>query len=330
MDFARPAPILPRTMGAPLLRHPLHKVDLKLLTCLDALLTHGQVSKAARALDMDQPAMSSALARLRELLDDPLFTRAGQGMSPTPRALALAAPVRQLLAEAERVLATVDSDPDGRVEGAFHIMVGADFIAELVLPVLAHALEHHMPGLQLVGLAPSPLGILDAYVQGQVDLGVGYMPKPPPALYRQRLFQEPWSVICRRGHPLFPAGMEPARLAAALHVHVSPTGSGHYGRLVDGAFARQGLQRTFGVTLPHFDACAAVVENSQLVALVPRHVARGAMRARAIEAHDPPFAVPPIEVSMFWHETAHQGATHQKVRRHLADHFQARADAAPA
>jgi len=317
-------------MGAPLLRHPLHKIDLKLLTCLDALLTHRQVSKAARALDMDQPAMSSALARLRELLDDPLFTRAGQGMTPTQRALTLAAPVRQLLAEAERVLSLVDSEPGGRMEGAFHIMVGADFVAELVLPVLARALEHHMPGLQIVALAPSPLGILDAYVQGQVDLGVGYMPKPPPALFRQRLFQEPWSVICRRGHPMFGGGLDPDRLARVLHVHVSPTGSGHYGRLVDGAFAQQGLQRSFGVTLPHFDACAAVVEASQLVALVPQRVARGAMRAHAIEMHAPPFDVPPIEISMFWHETARLGATHQAVRRLLAEHFQPGPDRAAA
>ncbi|MEI8267786.1 MAG: LysR family transcriptional regulator [Betaproteobacteria bacterium] len=309
-------------MGAPLLRHPLHKTDLKLLTCLDALLVHRQVSKAARALDMDQPAMSSALARLRELFDDPLFTRVGQGMAPTPRAILLAGPVRQLLQEAERVLALVDSEPDGRVEGVFHIMVGADFVTEVVLPVLATALEHHMPSLQLVALAPSPLGILDAYVQGQIDLGIGYMPKPPPALYRQLLFREPWSVICRQGHPLFGKGMDTNRLAQVLHVHVSPTGSGHYDRLVDGAFAQHGLQRKFSMTLPHFEACAAVVEASHLVALVPQRVARSAMRSRAIEMHSPPLPVPPIEVSMFWHETARQGATHQKVRRLLVEHFQ--------
>lgn len=310
-------------MSAPLLRHPLHKTDLKLLTCLDALLVHRQVSRAARALDMDQPAMSSALARLRELFDDPLFTRVGQGMVPTARALALAAPVRQLLAEAGRMLALVDSTVDGRIEGSFRIMVGADFVAELVLPVLAASFEHHMPALQLVAVPPNPSGLLDDYAHGKVDLGVGYLPKPPPALVRQLLFREPWAVICRRRHPLFHEGADAQRLAQAVHVQVSPTGSGHYGRLVDGAFAQRGLQRSFGITLPHFEACALVVEASHLVALVPASVARSALRSRAIDVHEPPLAVPPIEVSMFWHEAVRPGAVHRQVRRHLVEHFQA-------
>ncbi|MFM8768108.1 MAG: LysR family transcriptional regulator [Rubrivivax sp.] len=310
-------------MSAPLLRHPLHKTDLKLLTCLDALLAHRQVSRAARALDMDQPAMSSALARLRELFDDPLFTRVGQGMVPTARALALGAPVRQLLLEAQRMLALVDSTADGRIEGSFRIMVGADFVAELVLPVLAAALEHRMPALELVAVPPNPSGVLDDYANGKVDLGVGYLPKPPPALVRQLLFREPWAVISRRRHPLFREAMDAQRLAQAVHVQVSPTGSGHYGRLVDGAFTQHGLQRNFGVTLPHFEACALVVESSHLVALVPASIARSAVRARAIDLHEPPIALPPIEIAMFWHEAVRQGAVHRQVRRLLVEHFQA-------
>jgi len=308
-------------MGATLLRHPLHKTDLKLLACLDALFAHRQVSEAARALDMDQPAMSAALARLRVLFDDPLFTRAGQGMTPTPRALALAAPVRQLLADAQQLLACAETEIGQRIEGSFQVMVGADFVSEAVLPVLAAALERHMPGLQLVAVAPNPSGVLQAYAQGKVDLGLGYLPKPPPALHRQLLFREPWSVICRRGHPLFRSGPDAKGLAQAVHVHVSPTGSGHYDRLVDGAFAAHGLQRRFGVTLPHFEACVPVVETSQLVALVPRSVARGAVRGRAIDTFEPPLAIPEIEISMFWHAQAGQGALHRLVRRVLTDHF---------
>jgi DNA-binding transcriptional LysR family regulator len=170
-------------MSAPLLRHPLHKIDLKLLTCLDALLAHRQVSRAARALDMDQPAMSSALARLRELLDDPLFTRVGQGMAPTPRALSVAPAVRQILEEAGRLLAAVDSSPDGRLEGSFRLMVGADFIAELVLPVLAGALERHMPALEVVATPPNPQRILDDYANGKYRPGRG-LPAQAPARAR--------------------------------------------------------------------------------------------------------------------------------------------------
>jgi DNA-binding transcriptional LysR family regulator len=101
-------------------------------------------------------------------------------------------------------------------------------------------------------------------------------------------------------------------------------------RLADGAFAQLGLQRRFGVTLPHFDACAPVVEASHLVALVPASVARSALRARDIDMHEPPAHIAPVEVCMFWHEAARPGAVHRQVRQPLTAHFHAPALPPPA
>jgi DNA-binding transcriptional LysR family regulator len=67
----------------------IRKVDLNLLPVLDALLRHRSVTLAARELEMSQSALSSSLARLRELLGDSLFVRTGRGLLPTPRAALL-------------------------------------------------------------------------------------------------------------------------------------------------------------------------------------------------------------------------------------------------
>ncbi|MAF86625.1 MAG: LysR family transcriptional regulator, partial [Pseudomonas sp.] len=83
--------------------------DLNLLRVLDALLREQNVSRAAERLALSQPAVSNALNRLRELLDDPLLVRVGRRMQPTPRALALEAPIRSALRQLEQSLSAGES-----------------------------------------------------------------------------------------------------------------------------------------------------------------------------------------------------------------------------
>ena len=63
--------------------------DFNLLVTLDVLLAEGSVTRAGRRLRLSPSAMSRALARLRATTGDPLLVRAGRGLVPTPRALAL-------------------------------------------------------------------------------------------------------------------------------------------------------------------------------------------------------------------------------------------------
>jgi DNA-binding transcriptional LysR family regulator len=71
------------------------KIDLNLLIALDALLDERNVTRAAARLAMSQPALSTALHRMRSMLGDPLFIRGQRGLIPTPRALELALPMLQ-------------------------------------------------------------------------------------------------------------------------------------------------------------------------------------------------------------------------------------------
>ena len=82
----------------------IRKLDLKLLIAFDALLDERNVTRAAIKLGYTQPTISGMLARLRDVFDDPLFARAQRGLIPTPRALALGAPVKQLIADSQRLV----------------------------------------------------------------------------------------------------------------------------------------------------------------------------------------------------------------------------------
>ena len=77
----------------------IRSLDVAMLRTFDALLRERSVSRAAARLFLSQPAVSASLNRLRQVFDDPLFTRTGHGVTPTPRALALATQVEQLLAD---------------------------------------------------------------------------------------------------------------------------------------------------------------------------------------------------------------------------------------
>ena len=70
----------------------LARLDLNLLLVFHHLLREKRVSAVATVLGMSQPAVSSALGRLRTHLDDELFLRTQHGMAPTPYALQLANP----------------------------------------------------------------------------------------------------------------------------------------------------------------------------------------------------------------------------------------------
>src|SRR5689334_10129066 len=78
--------------------------DLNLLVSLDVLLAEGSVARAAKRLRLSPSAMSRALARLRATTGDPLLVRAGRGLVPTPRALALRADVGPLVEGARAAL----------------------------------------------------------------------------------------------------------------------------------------------------------------------------------------------------------------------------------
>ena len=109
-------------------------LDLNLLKVFEALMTEGSVTRAASALTMTQPAVSNALARLRDALGDPLFVRSGTGIRPTQRAVVLWEPIGEALESVRGALDEQVFDP-GRAQTEFTLSM-SDYVAALVMPDL--------------------------------------------------------------------------------------------------------------------------------------------------------------------------------------------------
>lgn len=295
----------------------LRQFDLNLLLALDALLRESSVSGAARRVGLSQPAMSHALSRLRAALDDPLLVRVGRSMQRTPRAESLMEPLAGLLSGVERLLDVPSFDPATSTR-TFTIATN-DYGQFELLPYLVQRLACEAPRVN-VRVAPLAQRTAREALDGSdVDLVVGVQsPRNlDPGLRRVKLFDDPFVVVLRRGHPASPGPLDVETYAALPHVLVAPGGTSH--GLVDVALAEHGLRRRVAVLLPTFHVAPLVVAETDYVLTIPRTIAVG-MRDRVdLVLSEPPVPLPVGGVVALWSERVHPDPGHRWFRGVLTE-----------
>ncbi|MDQ1921524.1 LysR family transcriptional regulator [Massilia pseudoviolaceinigra] len=286
--------------------------DLNLLITLDVLLAEGSVARAARRLHLSPSAMSRALARLRDATGDPLLVRAGRGLVPTPRAIALREQVSQLVHDSVAVLRPVDKLDLAQLARTFTIRTREGFVenfgAELITRLRADA-----PGVRLRFL-PKPDKDSAGLRDGSIDLETGVIGKSTgPEVRTQALFRDRFVGVVRAGHALAEGDITPARYAAGEHIGIAREGMEK--GPVDDALLPLALERTIVTTAAGFSQALALAWGSDLVATVPeRHTGRlrSGMHSFAL-----PFPVPEFTVSMLWHPRLDADPAHRWLRTHV-------------
>lgn len=287
----------------------LFALDLNLLVVLDALLSEKSVSRAGKRVGMSQPAMSRALARLRELFADELLVRSGRLMLPTPRATRLAPLVRRQLHALHAVFEPEQFEPS-RSNRTFTI-AATDYTERVVLTPLLSAWLGAAPSMRFT-VRPAVDGELTRADTGEIDLGIAPVRAETPGLLRRELFRDPY-VLVRRA-PI-PAGLTRERYADLPTVQVSP--DGHGASAVDEALGRDGLVRPIVYRTPTFASALSAVAASDLVATLPSRVL-SFPEARGLKFVPLPF-LRPLEIHLVRHERfaedpANQWLTSEIVR----------------
>lgn len=283
--------------------------DLNLLVALDVLLEEQSVARASRRLRLSASAMSRTLTRLRETTGDPLLVRAGRGLTPTPRAEAMRARVRDLVEEAQSILRPVARVDPARLSRAFTIRVSDGFV-ETFGPGLIARLAAAAPGVRLSFLQ-KPDKDSAPLREGRVDLETAVLDRAAgPELRTLALFRDRLVAVVRPGHPLATGEMTGRRYGAARHVCVSRSGFAE--DAVDLPFLPPGLQRDVGAVVGGFAAALALARSSDLVATVPeRHTA--ALRD-GLAAIPLPVQTEAFTVSMLWHPRLDGDPAHRWLR----------------
>lgn len=284
--------------------------DLNLLVTLDVLLAEGSVARAAQRLRLSPSAMSRALTRLRETTGDPLLVRAGRGLVPTPRALALREQVHQLVLDAQAVLRPDEALDLSKLERTFSLRTSDGFVENFGAALIARVREE-APGVRLDFLQ-KPDKDSTPLRDGRVDLETGVVEESlGPEVRTQALFRDQLIGVVRSGHPLSAGKMTVARYVGARHVVVSRNGleSG----AVDLPFLPPDLKRKVETIVSGFSSALSLARGSDLVATVPDlHTSslRGGM------FHFPlPMPAQPFTVSMLWHPRMDADPAHRWLRR---------------
>ena len=283
--------------------------DLNLLITLDVLLAEGSVVRAAQRLRLSPSAMSRALARLREATGDPLLVRAGRGLVPTPRALALRERVGQLVHDGTAALRPVAGLDLGRLVRTFTLRTSDGFV-ESFGPALVARVGAEAPGVRL-RFVQKPDKDSAPLRAGAVDLETGVVDKATgPELRAQALFRDRHVGVVRAGHPLSRGRITRARYVAGRHVAVSRYG--HEQGAIDDALHALGLARAIVAVVGGFAAGLGLARGSDLIASVPeRHT--GGLRA-GMHSFRLPVATPELTVSLLWHPRLDGDAAHRWLR----------------
>lgn len=281
----------------------LGSVDLNLLVVFDAMVTHRSVTRAGQALGLSQPATSAAVARLRRLLDDPLFVRSGAEMKPTARAAELAEPIRRVMDLVKTdVLRRARFDP-GSTTRRFTILM-PDIGEVNFLPPLLERFATDAPHARLRALAQPQAAAAEALESGRADLAVGYFPDLQRAgFYQQKLFDNLHVCLLRIDHPTIGQRLTLKDYLAASHAIVRPEGREH---VFEQFMQQRGLRRKVLVELSHFMSLLPVLERSDLIATVPRHLSEVCVRYGTLRQIDAPVQSPSIAVHQFWHKLSHR------------------------
>ena len=292
----------------------LRSIDLNLLVVLDALLDEAHVSRAAERIGLSQPAMSSALERCRHLFADRLLERGAGGMVLTPKAQALADPVKEILAGMTALLDR--REPDLATIRQTVRVVMADLPAVAIGPALQHRLALTAPNIT-VAVMPwhGAAAALDGLGRGSIDLAVSVFPKVDSDFSRRELLQERYRVAMRRDHPAAET-FDLDRWLAYPHVLVS--GRGDTSGPLDEALARIGRTRQVGMVVSSFIMVPPLLAESDMIGLLPSRCLPERVRGEIV-AFEPPVAVEGFPLHSAWHKRRATDPAVQHVARLIED-----------
>jgi DNA-binding transcriptional LysR family regulator len=280
----------------------LRATDLNLLVVLDALLRERSVTRAAAEVGLSQPAMSRALARLRDLFDDPLLVRAGHAMVPTPRALEIEAPLSRSLEAIRRTL-----EPPGRFEPATarraFAISALDTTQAVVLPPLLDRIRAEAPGIE-VSTAPlrSTSAAFGQLASGERDLAIGRFDSHPDGIRRALLYRDRVVCLVRRGHPRIRGTLTMKRYLAEAHLAQESDSPIDRPFTIDRILAERGLTRRIACTVENLAMAPFVVARTNLVCSAPGETIAPFATGLGLRILAPPFEAPAFDLHVAWHQ----------------------------
>ena len=294
-------------------------LDLNLFLVLHAVLEERSATRAAARLNVTQSAVSNALARLRELLGDPLVVRHGRGLVPTPRAEQLAPLLREVADRLAMALNRGEFVPEESTR-TFTIAL-ADSHQATEVPRIAQAFTKRLPHARLRVVSADYLAATDGLSSGDIDVAFAPAQAVQPGMRSQRVFEESAALVVRRDHPR--VGRRITRELfnqlphIDVHVALGRPGTGH--RVAQRGWERAGVRRRVVLTVPYFMTAALAAAATDCIAGLPDRMAALCVSLLPLKKVAAAFPLPSMTTVMVWHERTDADAGARAFRNVIAD-----------
>jgi DNA-binding transcriptional LysR family regulator len=294
--------------------------DLNLLPVLVAIHEHGSVTAAAQHLGISQPAVSTALAKLRQKYGDPLFHRVGHGMKATVRMRALIQPLRDALTRMDGTFEFEAGFNPKTTQRTFTFAM-SDLGEMVFLPQILKRIRKLAPRAAVRSVSAGVPQIARGLENGEIDLAVGYFPDlRDKSFIEKHLFFHHFVCLLRADHPMSSANLTMAQFLALEHAVVY--GAGRTYEVFERYLRAKKIHRKVVLETPHFLSIPSVIARSDLVVTVPHAVGVFARDQHAnIRMVQPPLRTPKIDLKMHWHRNFQRDAKNRWLREVVAALF---------
>jgi len=296
----------------------LANIDRGLLRCFLALVGERSVSRAAVRIGISQPAMSSSLARLRELLGDPVLLRANGAMTPTPRALEMADQVADILERIDALLAGAPAFDPATSTAAF-VLTAPGYVENTLIPEVLKRLRSAAPRVSIEVRSVNPEKIHEWLETGEVDIRIGWARDPQSSLRSTTLIRDRFVCLVGAEHPWIRGRITLDDFVRAPHVRTRASLQSDFWRWADEAIVQNHPRPRLSCVVQDYMATPRIVAESDLIATIPERLARRFAEQYPLQILAPPFELPTIVISGYWHERTHSASAHKWFRGILAE-----------
>jgi len=289
-------------------------IDFNLFVVLEAIFVEGSVTRAADKLNLSQPAISHALARLRELFGDPLFVRRGNSMVPTPLTRNNIDAIRAALRNLESTLLETRQFDPARANNRLTLCIPSS-MEEALLPRLVSRIAAAAPHIDLVTNRSERHRLESRLEAGVFDVAIDVLLQHSEDVLHQRVLRERLVVLARRDHPQLRPGFDLATYLQQQHMLISTRREGP--GIADVELSRLGLERHIRLRCQQTSAAGQIVAASDLVLTMLEYDARAMNGIFDLQILPLPIAHEPIDLYLYWHGSVDSDPANRWLRAEL-------------
>lgn len=291
----------------------LHQYDLNLLVVFDRIYKDLHLTKAGKALNMSQPAMSQALKKLRDAFSDPLFVRNGKVLVPTSRAHDIARQTKEVVKLAQQTFLDEGEFDPQKSKRLFKLAMN-DYTEMVIMPRLFKRVHELAPNIKIECRHLTAGEYQKEIESGETDIILGCFLSFGANIYRQTLFTDEEIVVVRKDSPILTQELTLERYIQHEHAQFLWMEGAHE---IDRELKARGLKRKLVLQVQHELVLPLVLKNNDLLVNMPLRMARVFNEFLPLEILEIPLELTSYDFGQHWHERNHNDPAHKWLRTQI-------------